>query len=175
MCDRLKSSLSAALVQYYPLAGRLKGQIFVDCNDEGILCIEANSDANISDIIKFPESALLDKLIPFVANGNVTTAGEQLAVQVTSFKCGGISIGICISHRIADGCTLSSFIKSWAAIASHHHTVSPDLFNSSTLFPPRNTPDFRPNFKSLSVQPPPLNVVTKRFVFTPPATSDGKL
>ncbi|KAL0397270.1 UNVERIFIED_CONTAM: Salutaridinol 7-O-acetyltransferase [Sesamum calycinum] len=42
---RLKSSMSDALIQFYPLAGRiLEGQPLVDCNDEGILYIEATAD-----------------------------------------------------------------------------------------------------------------------------------
>ncbi|PIM98076.1 Vinorine synthase [Handroanthus impetiginosus] len=166
---RLKISLSGALVQFYPLAGRIKGQSLVECNDEGILYIEANAHGSLSDIIGSPDSLVLDNLVPFKSNGYVSSAGEPLAVQTTLFQCGGISIGICISHRIADGCTLSSFIKYWSGTVNRDHrdAFSP-VFNSSTLFPPRNTPDFRPNFQSLSVsiQPRVKNLVTKRFVFT---------
>lgn len=39
------------------------------------------------------------------------------------------------------------------------------VFNSSALFPPRNTPDFKPNIRSLAIQPPVIHLVTKRFVF----------
>lgn len=83
MSRLLKSSLSDALVQFYPLAGRMKGQILVDCNDEGILYVEANADGKILDIIKSPDSGVLDKLIPFTTNGYVSSAEEQLAVQVS--------------------------------------------------------------------------------------------
>lgn len=82
MVDRLKSSLSDALVVFYPLAGRMKGQIFVDCNDEGILYVEAQAHGRILDIIKSPESGVLDKLTPFITNGFVSTVEEPLAVQV---------------------------------------------------------------------------------------------
>lgn len=82
MVGRLKSSLSDALVQFYPLAGRMKGQIFVDCNDQGILYVEAQAHGKVLDIVRFPESGVLDKLTPFITSGFVSTVEEPLAVQV---------------------------------------------------------------------------------------------
>ncbi|KAL0380185.1 UNVERIFIED_CONTAM: Tabersonine-19-hydroxy-O-acetyltransferase [Sesamum angustifolium] len=168
MSRRLKSSMSDALIQFYPLAGRiLEGQPLVDCNDEGILYIEATADGKISDIVRSPDTRTLDNLIPFKSNGSISNAEELLAVQATLFNCGGISIGICISHSIADGATLSSFINCWGAIAAgdQPNVVSP-VFNSATFFPPRNTPDFRPNFRNIAVQAPPVNLVMERLLFT---------
>ncbi|GFP85046.1 vinorine synthase [Phtheirospermum japonicum] len=155
----------------------MQGQASVECNDEGMLYVEARADGKISDIIKSMDSEDLEMLIPFKSNGCVSGAKEQLAVQATTFTCGGISIGICLSHRIADICTLDAFIKCWAAIAcgDHSNTISP-VFNSATLFPPRNTPDFKPNFKSPSVQPQrAVKTVMKRLIFTPSAIHKLKL
>lgn len=89
--------------------------------------------------------------------------------QITSFNCGGITIGLCISHRIADASTLSSFVKHWAATAlGDGSSPAAPVFNSATLFPPRNTPDFTPNSHSPSVlQPLSPNLVTRRFILTP--------
>lgn len=83
MVGRLKSSLSDALVEFYPLAGRMKGQIFVDCNDAGISYVEAQAHAILSDIIKSPKSEVLDKLTPFPTTGFLSTLQEPLAVQVS--------------------------------------------------------------------------------------------
>lgn len=83
MCDRLKRSLSDALVQFYPLAGRMKGQTSVDCNDDGVLYMEASADGHVLDIVESPQPEILDKLIPFVTNGYVSNVQEQLAVQVS--------------------------------------------------------------------------------------------
>ncbi|CAA3019325.1 vinorine synthase-like [Olea europaea subsp. europaea] len=163
--DRLKKSLSDALVRFYPLAGRMDGQISVSCNDEGALYLEAKVDGKISDIIEFPEVEFLDKLIPYQSKGSITNAVELIAIQVSLFSCGGISIGICISHRIADGWTLCSFIKGWSSMACAKYEFARPVFNSSALFPPRNTPDFKPNIRSLAIQPPVIHLVTKRFVF----------
>ncbi|KAK6127729.1 hypothetical protein DH2020_038535 [Rehmannia glutinosa] len=62
----------------------MNGQISVDCNDQGILYLEAKADGKISDIIKSMDSDhydFLENLIPFKSNGCLTTALEQLAVQ----------------------------------------------------------------------------------------------
>jgi hypothetical protein len=34
--DRFKKSLSEVLTHFYPLAGRVKEKLYVDCNDEGV-------------------------------------------------------------------------------------------------------------------------------------------
>lgn len=82
MVHRLKTSLSDALVHFYPLAGRMKGQIFVECKDDGIMYVKAQAHGRIMDIIKSPEPEVLDKLTPFVTSGFVSTVEEPLAVQV---------------------------------------------------------------------------------------------
>lgn len=83
MSHRLKTSLSEALVQFYPLAGRMKGQISVDCNDDGVVYVEAIANANVLDIVNSPHPQALDSLIPFITSGYFSTAQEQLAVQVS--------------------------------------------------------------------------------------------
>ncbi|XP_073146626.1 stemmadenine O-acetyltransferase-like [Henckelia pumila] len=167
MSRRLKNSLSDSLVHFYPLAGRMTDQASVHCNDEGILYIEAYVDGSVFALTECPENDILDKLVPFESNGTVSSCEEQLAIQVSFFKCGGFCIGTCISHRISDGFTLSSFIKSWAAIScGDQSNLMTPVYNAATVFPPRNTPDFKPNLRSLAVQPPVAKYVAKRFVFT---------
>lgn len=38
---------------------------------------------------------------------------EITVVQVNFFECGGIVVGVCISHKIVDGATLASFLSAW--------------------------------------------------------------
>lgn len=80
---RLRSSLSEALAKFYPLAGRMKGQILVDCNDEGAVYVEARGDGDVLDIVRSPHPQVLEKLIPFVIDGYVPRARELLGVQVS--------------------------------------------------------------------------------------------
>ncbi|KAH6787462.1 HXXXD-type acyl-transferase family protein [Perilla frutescens var. hirtella] len=44
----LKKSLSEVLSRYYPLAGRLVGNLYVDCNDAGAPFSEAEADCDLS-------------------------------------------------------------------------------------------------------------------------------
>ncbi|KAL3538709.1 hypothetical protein ACH5RR_002075 [Cinchona calisaya] len=63
------------------------------------------------------------------------------------FECGGMAIGVCISHRIADASTLSTFLLAWSNIACstlnkdcrENNTIRP-IFNSPQFFPGRNFP-----------------------------------
>ncbi|KAF2292835.1 hypothetical protein GH714_029251 [Hevea brasiliensis] len=77
------------------------------------------------------------------------------------FSCGGLAIGVSISHKIADASTVSTFIKGWAAAAygAHDEAVLP-LFEVSSIFPPQNLP-----FKMLSVKFNEEKCVTERCVF----------
>lgn len=170
---RLKRSLSDALTRFYPLAGRIEGQSFVDCNDEGVKYLEAQVDSQLSDVIEIPQVAVVDQLIPYnLSDARMLQAEEQLAIQVNLFKCGGIVLGTCISHKIADACTLSNFINSWAAIARGESNLVFPIFNTSVIFPPS---DFSlsslTNAKNKAVMPPVERLVTKRFVFTASAIS----
>lgn len=168
----LRKSLSDTLTEFYPLAGRINGQTSIDCNDEGIYYSEARIDIFLSDLIKSQDLAVIDELVPCKSNGNVSHEKEMVRVQVTFFNCGGLAIGICQSHRIGDGCTLSTFIKSWASkscstfLQTNLMTmmISP-VFNSANIFPPKGSIDFRPNPKAPALQPPAENLVNKRFVF----------
>ena len=54
----LKLSLSRVLVDYYPLAGRLRavdedqGKLHVDCNAEGALFVEAFMPITVNDLLQ---------------------------------------------------------------------------------------------------------------------------
>ncbi|EEF28651.1 3'-N-debenzoyl-2'-deoxytaxol N-benzoyltransferase, putative [Ricinus communis] len=141
--DKLKKSLSDTLARYYPFSGKLKGNLSVDCNDDGALFLEAKVNIAASEIVRDPETSMLYKLFPFdpyrgTADG-ATVDGETLitGVQVNVFECGGVGIGVCVSHKIADGATMASFLNAWAATATGiDQTAAPSL-DSALLFPPK--------------------------------------
>ena len=66
----LKEALSNVLVLFYPVAGRLRkdenGRFEIHCNGEGVLFVEAESEAVIDDFGDFTPSSELQKLIPSV-------------------------------------------------------------------------------------------------------------
>ncbi|KAL5552573.1 hypothetical protein UlMin_039974 [Ulmus minor] len=108
----LKNSLSKVLTLYYPLAGRVKKDKFIDCNDEGVPFLEAQVKAQLSDVIDNPVLPIceLNKFVPFELDDYTETL---LGVQLNFFESGGIAIGVCMSHQIADALSCIMFIKSF--------------------------------------------------------------
>lgn len=90
------------------------------------------------------------------------TSSPLLDVQVNVFNCGGLVMGIQISHILADGFTLGTFVNEWANI-SPTGTIKgclPSFGVLSSLFPTRVLSG--PQFSAPSNRDP--NIVTKRFV-----------
>ncbi|KAI5352109.1 hypothetical protein L3X38_005000 [Prunus dulcis] len=135
--NHLKNSLSEVLTLFYPLAGRIKHNQFIHCNDEGIPFFEARVlDCTLSDVLNNPIPGELNKFMPFELDD--ITNSFPLGVQLNIFQCGGFAIGQCISHKIADGLSYFMFSKIWAAIArGDKANINPPEFISSTLFPPK--------------------------------------
>lgn len=118
--DRLKKSLAEILTHMYPLAGRVKDTFSINCNDQGAEFINANvhHDINMSTLIQNPKLHLLQQLLPCEYPLTLTTTKQVLlAVQVNRFAFGGIALGMCVGHVIADGASVGTFIKNWEAIS----------------------------------------------------------
>ncbi|KAL3839415.1 hypothetical protein ACJIZ3_024006 [Penstemon smallii] len=98
----LKQSLSNILTIFYPLAGRVnQEQSSIDCNDAGANYIEAQVHARLSEIIQDPEMEQLKQFLPVQPLDQFEKS--ILSMKVSFFDCGGIAIGVCLSHKIADG------------------------------------------------------------------------
>ncbi|TQD89223.1 hypothetical protein C1H46_025216 [Malus baccata] len=159
----LKTSLSKILSQYYPFAGRVKHNLFVHCSDQGVPFFESKvKSLPLSDMIASPFVSELNKLLPYRL-GEVTEV--PLGVQLNVFDCGGFAIGLCVSHRIADGLTSFTFVNRWAAQANcdaqgkSNIIVGPD-FSAASIFPPKNMD----GYLGVSIVNKKA-IVTKRFVF----------
>ncbi|XP_022734602.1 vinorine synthase-like [Durio zibethinus] len=158
--ERLKESLSETLTRFYPLAGRVKNNAFIDCNDEGVRFVQARVKSQLSDVVRRPEPDSLNKLLPY----ELDNVGDLiLAIQVNIFDCDGMAIGVCMSHKFADALSLIMFLNNWAATArgnSDTDKVSP-RFDLATLFPPRSISGFKPSTGIIKDK-----IVTRRFVFS---------
>ncbi|GAV85498.1 Transferase domain-containing protein [Cephalotus follicularis] len=117
----LKDSLSRTLVPFYPLAGRLRwldgGRLELDCNAMGVQLVEAESQAKLDDFGDFSPSPEYECLIPHVDYSAPIQELPLLLVQVTKFRCGGISLSFTISHAVVDGPSALHFISEWARTA----------------------------------------------------------
>ncbi|KDP30966.1 hypothetical protein JCGZ_11342 [Jatropha curcas] len=160
----LKKSLSQTLTKFYPLAGRVKQNLFIECNDQGIDFIEAKLNCSLSDILRRPEAHILDRFLPQEYHFHVSSSStkcSQMGIQVNSFSCGGMAIGTSISHKLVDGITFTSFINTWAAMArgSNDNLLSP-IFVGPHIFPPKDIYGLLP-----VLDIPKAKNTTKRFVF----------
>ncbi|KAI3981802.1 hypothetical protein MKX01_027787 [Papaver californicum] len=167
-----KKSLAETLTKFYPLAGKIIDDKFiVDCNDEGVDYIETRvSNCQLSQLIQHPNVHELVK--KFISSDPDTTEISSkkvpLSVQVNVFEdCGGIVIGLRISHKLADASSLTTFVNDWATVArgiadgDHDQQIKGPSFEWQSLFPPRDLMGFIPT--SLIVGDEVL--VTKKFVF----------
>lgn len=118
--DHLKKSLSMTLTHLYPLAGRVEDVFTLLCNDDGALFVEARAvGENLSSVINHPRMETLCRLLPCDPGEWPSEVNDYavLAVQVTAFPCGGIAVGACLWHGIADASTAATFLQTWATIS----------------------------------------------------------
>ncbi|PHU02682.1 hypothetical protein BC332_27933 [Capsicum chinense] len=151
--NRLKNSLSETLTLFYPLAGELssKNSTFVDCNDNGVLYVEAHvKGVTLGEFLQNPDLPQLIKFLPQNASmgskmNYVQILETPVSVQVTRFDCGGVAIGGVLLHDLLDGATMSKFFNTWAMIARGdddgiEKITTLDFTSSSLLFPNQNLP-----------------------------------
>ncbi|KAL9244316.1 hypothetical protein vseg_018103 [Gypsophila vaccaria] len=163
--DRLKNSLPATLSVFYPLAGRVHGTSCIDCNDEGVPYIEAKvTSICLSEIVHVADVSLLDELLP--SHGDDQGGYEKLllAIQVNAFMCGGVAIGIKMSHTISDAFSFAMFARTWASIASDEaQSISPSpLFEIWKQFPPH--PSKSGDTMSIAVEDLNPDLITNKLV-----------
>ncbi|MFS8019842.1 putative deacetylvindoline O-acetyltransferase [Helianthus anomalus] len=169
---KLKKSLSQTLTRYYPFAGRLHTPTttYVDCNDEGVMFVEAKHDSllhKFQHIIEEEEDETLGKLFPDDMVWQNSPHGTRLVgVQLNHFACGGIGLAVSMSHKIGDGCTLGSYMSYWASVArcgsTDHKEVLP--LNPHFIQSPATTNPLQLPAPVLSQTRCP-NLVTRKFVF----------
>ncbi|KAJ4719155.1 vinorine synthase-like [Melia azedarach] len=135
----LKQSVSETLSRFYIFAGKIKDHCAVDCNDEGIYFAEARVDSLLNDLLSHPDIHLMSKFLPYDGLWRPNAGNHVAGVQVTTFACGGIAVGIFVSHMIADGVAFSWFLKSWAARARKNNEAEVyPKFDASSVFPYEN-------------------------------------
>ncbi|XP_060211179.1 acylsugar acyltransferase 3-like [Lycium barbarum] len=134
----LEKSLSKVLSSYFPFAGRLRDNTFVDCNDRGAKFMNVEYDCPMSKVVNLPDTG--PEYLPFPKDLPWTRTRDEeslLVIQLSHFNCGGLAISASISHKIADGCTLCNLISDWAAISRDEtaKVPSPQMIGSSIFSP----------------------------------------
>ncbi|KAK1401625.1 Transferase, Chloramphenicol acetyltransferase-like domain protein [Heracleum sosnowskyi] len=156
----LKHALSKTLSQFYPFAGKVKDNLHIECNDQGVHYIETQVNTHLSDFLgQSPGNEMLNLLVP--QNAKESAIGNYvLMIQVNVFACGGVAICTCINHKFVDGDTYSLFLRHWATAARGSvHTINPS-FTAPSLFPQISSLNFH-NPESIGK----AKFVSQRFVF----------
>ncbi|KAH7520209.1 uncharacterized acetyltransferase At3g50280 [Ziziphus jujuba] len=130
LIHHLKSTFSATLDIFYPLAGRLAlvqnddvdctSSFFLHCNGEGAQFLHASAnDITVADILQplnIPDD-IVDSFFPMNEVSNYEgTSKPLLAVQVTELV-DGIFIGCTINHTVLDGTSFWHFFNTWSRIS----------------------------------------------------------
>ncbi|XP_065619113.1 stemmadenine O-acetyltransferase-like [Quercus suber] len=102
--NQLQPLVFMPLIFYYPNhweanLHNVKDNLYIDCNNEGINYVEAEVKCNLSEFLKSPAPSKLNKFLPFELN---EVNELPTTIQVTFFNCGGLAIGVLMSHRIVD-------------------------------------------------------------------------
>ncbi|GFZ00016.1 hypothetical protein Acr_13g0014150 [Actinidia rufa] len=125
----LKNSLSECLKIFYPLAGRVVNNNFVDCSDVGVPYVEARAHCQLSEVVANPIPKEFNKFLPCDLDD---VRDLPVLVQVTFFECGGVAVAVNLSHKVAD----AMFVFTASKIATLRDKFSEDTFGE---FPRRPT------------------------------------
>ncbi|OAY66418.1 putative acetyltransferase [Ananas comosus] len=133
LIEHLKSSLSVALLHFYPLAGRLVTEedrdadgevkstsVYIDCDGQGAEFVHAAADGiKVADVLAL-SGDLPDFLRDFFKlDGAVNHDGHfspLLSVQLTELA-DGVFLGWSFNHVVGDGTSYWKFFNAWAEIA----------------------------------------------------------
>ncbi|XP_031092758.1 stemmadenine O-acetyltransferase-like [Ipomoea triloba] len=142
--DELKQSLSKTLSVLYPLAGRLKDEMTIECNDEGVEFVRANvTNYDLSDFLQICTLDLLQQLLPFDPYPlEFDPSQPMLGIQVNKFRCGGTAVALCIWHGVADASAIGGFVQTWTAINRGEGGRGDLVVDGAAIFPPALNFDF---------------------------------
>uniref|UniRef100_A0A2C9VMP1 Uncharacterized protein n=1 Tax=Manihot esculenta TaxID=3983 RepID=A0A2C9VMP1_MANES len=124
-------------IPFYPAAGRLgrddNGRLEIVCNNEEALFIEAERDSEIDDLSDFMLNLEIPRLIPSVDYLQGISSFPLFVIQITTFKYGGVSMGIRFHHTTSDGLAALHFINTWRDVAQGIPITIPPFIDRTIL------------------------------------------
>ncbi|GFY89408.1 hypothetical protein Acr_06g0013480 [Actinidia rufa] len=116
--NQLEKSFSETLTLFYPLAGRYaKEDLSVECNHKGGAFLEAQVSGELASVVNGGgDPKFFRRFLPLGVGEVDETKTPLVGVQVSVFKCGGLAVGVLLSHRIADAYTVATFMDAWAKV-----------------------------------------------------------
>ncbi|KAM0892490.1 hypothetical protein ACQ4PT_025711 [Festuca glaucescens] len=113
--ETIKRGLSRALLDYYPIAGRLAagataGDVVIKCTGEGVSFVAASTSCAIKDVKDLSDPSLKEELGVFY-DGRCRYSDPLVLMQVTVFSCGGFVLCVTWNHSVADGVGMGQFMQ----------------------------------------------------------------
>ncbi|XWS13360.1 hypothetical protein CRYUN_Cryun36dG0030900 [Craigia yunnanensis] len=112
----MKETMFNCFNDYYITSGRIKrtesGRPYIKCNDCGVRFVEAVSDKTVDEWLEIGDDSLHNLLVYHRAIGPELSFSPLVFLQVTRFKCGGMSLGMSWAHILGDAFSASDFINS---------------------------------------------------------------
>ncbi|KAL6527298.1 hypothetical protein OROGR_016388 [Orobanche gracilis] len=129
----LKAPMFRWLQLYYPICGRIRrhdggGRPFVKCNDSGVRIVEAKCRKTVAEWLSDFNSgdrrsqSLLVYHQPLLSHDFGFT--PLVFLQLTKFRCGGLSVGMSWAHILGDAFSASECINMWGKIMSNQKVPS---------------------------------------------------
>ncbi|KAL9237837.1 hypothetical protein vseg_012338 [Gypsophila vaccaria] len=150
---KIKEHTFAWLNYYYEACGRLRrtenGRPFIKCNDCGVRFVEVKCSKTIEewlmmeDNISFAHKLLIPQNIVI---GPELTFSPLVFLQVTFFKCGGISLGLSWAHILGDAFSAANFMNTLAQFLSGQKPNHPPFVKKSP-------PNFEKPIKEVTSSP----------------------
>ncbi|CAL9108015.1 unnamed protein product [Musa acuminata var. zebrina] len=162
--EALTTSLSKVLVDYHPLAGRLRPvgedgeKCQVDCNGEGALLAEAYVDLTAEEFLQGcgRPNRSWRKLLYRVEAQSFLDVPPLVVQQVTHLSCGGMILCTAINHCLSDAIGTAQFLHAWALLAAKPDANLPvNAFHDRCILKPRVPPEIafsHPEFSSPPAQ-----------------------
>ncbi|CAL9101106.1 unnamed protein product, partial [Musa acuminata var. zebrina] len=146
----LKSSLSLALQQFYPLAGKIRRSPELDDDKYEIRYVDGDSvsftvaeyDADFDEVSGDHARGVgpLLPLLPQLPRSDDDSV-SVLALQVTVFPNQGVAVGVAVHHAGCDGSSSMRFMFSWASTCAGPRSsaavvATPPVFDRSLVSAP---------------------------------------
>ncbi|KAG6516545.1 hypothetical protein ZIOFF_027010 [Zingiber officinale] len=149
--EALAASLGKALVEYYPLAGRLvrspeggREKLVVNCNAQGAVFAEAHSILTADEFLRGaarPNRSWRKLLYEPTDEERSFIDVPPLLVQVTYLSCGGMILCTAISHCLCDAIGTANFLHAWALLTAKPSAAVPvAAVHDRRLLKPREPP-----------------------------------
>ncbi|KAL3619598.1 hypothetical protein CASFOL_034510 [Castilleja foliolosa] len=156
----LKAPMFPWLQLYYPICGRIRrhdgGRPFIKCNDSGVRIVEAKCSKTVEEWLAVIDSVDYHRQLVYHQPLMEHELGftPLVFLQITRFKCGGISLGMRWAHILGDAFSASECINTWSRIMSNQNVPSSHRINSPTTIQQLATSPS--SCRSLKLLDPPL-------------------